>query len=208
MTVVCVLDTLTKWARENICPKIRLKVPPADEKAATDAGYEYQLTNPAAFTMYVPSKEKLPPAILSPIPSVCVQFIEGTDNLSDGKGSIGVQLSISTWDPGTHGEDILLPNPENPMEPKRWTGQEADAYFRRNGDGWRDVWNMVDIALREIESVTNIDGLVIDRSVPVKFGPFTEQESIPDFYPFWFAWVSFTVTYPITRVIRGVEEFL
>ena len=67
---------------------------------------------------------------------------------------------------------------------------------------------MVDIALREVESVTNIDGLVIDRSVPVKFGPFTEQESIPDFYPFWFAWVSFSVSYPITRNIRDIENLL
>ena len=56
--------------------------------------------------------------------------------------------------------------------------------------------------------MTNIDGLVIDRSVPVKFGPFTEQESIPDFYPFWFAWVSFSVSYPITRNIRDIENLL
>ena len=34
MTVVCVLDALTKWARENICPKILLKVPPDNDKDA------------------------------------------------------------------------------------------------------------------------------------------------------------------------------
>lgn len=208
MTVVCVLDALTKWVRENICPKILLKVPPDNDKDAEDAGYEYQLTHPAAFTMYIPTKEKLPPPIISPFPSVCVRFVEGADNLFNGKGSIGVQLCFSAWNPGTHGKDIILPNPENAMEPKKWSGPEADAYFQRDGEGWRDVWNMVDIALREIEIVINIGGLVIDRSVPVKFGPMTEQESIPDFYPFWFAWVSFTVTYPITRPIQGVEDLL
>ena len=202
MTVVCVLDALTKWARENICPKILLKVPPDNDKDAEDAGYEYQLTHPAAFTLYVPTKEKLPPGILSPMPSVCVRFVEGADNLSNSKGSIGVQLCFSAWDPGTHGQDELFPNPDG-------TYRKGEAgTFSRNGDGWRDVWNMVDIALLEVESVTNIDGLVIDRSVPVKFGPFTEQESIPDFYPFWFAWVSFSVSYPITRNIRDIENLL
>ncbi len=202
MTVVCVLDALTKWTRENICPKILLKVPPNNDKDAEDAGYEYQLTNPAAFTLYVPTKEKLPPGILSPMPSVCVRFVEGADNLSNSKGSIGVQLCFSAWDPGTHGQDELFPNPDGTY--RKGKGE----IFWRNGDGWRDVWNMVDIALREVESVTNIDGLVIDRSVPVKFGPFTEQESIPDFYPFWFAWVSFSVSYPITRNIRDIENLL
>lgn len=202
MTVVCVLDALTKWARENICPKVRLKVPPDAEQDPDDAGYAYKLTNPTAFTLYVPTKEKLPPGVISPIPSICVRFVEGANNLSDGKGSIGIQLCFSTWDPGTHGEDELFPNGDGTY--RRGKG----GAFWRNGDGWRDVWNMVDITLREIESATNIDGLVIDRSVPVKFGPITEQDSIPDFYPFWFAWVSFSVSYPIVRAIRGVEDLL
>lgn len=66
---------------------------------------------------------------------------------------------------------------------QQWTGPEAEEYFDRNGDGWRDAWNFVDIALREIESRTNIAGYEIDRSTPVKFGPLTEQEAIPDFTP-------------------------
>ena len=208
MTVVTALDILADWARENIAPKISLKVPPDSEQEATDAGYEYRRVNPAVFAMYVPTKEKLPPAIISPFPSICVRFMEGADDLSSGKGSIGIQLCFSAWDTGTHGEDIVLPNPENGLEPKHWTGPEADAYFRRHGVGWRDAWNLVDIALREIERVTNIGGLVIDRKTPVRFGPLTEQEAIPDFYPFWFSWVSFSITYPIVRPIEGVEEFL
>lgn len=208
MTVVMALDILTAWVRETIAPRINLKVPPDSEVDATDAGWEYQRVNPSVFAMYIPSQEKLPPAILSPYPSICVRFLEGSDDLSSGKGSINVQLCFSAWDPGTHGKDIILPNPEDGLRPKIWTGPEADAYFRRHGEGWRDAWNMVDFALREIERVTNIGGLVIDRKIPIKFGPLTEQESIPDFYPFWYAWVTFTITYPITRVIEDVEELL
>lgn len=208
MTIANILDRVTGWVEKTICPQILLKVPPADENAATDAGYQYQRVNPAAFPMYVPTKEKLPPGILSPIPSICVRFTDGADDIGKWRGGVNIQLCFSAWNPGVHGEDVVLPNPENAMEPKRWTAPEAAEYFRRSGDGWRDVWNMVDVALREIESVTNIDGLVIDRGVPVKFGPLTEQEAIPDYYPFWFAWVSFTLNYPISRDVAGVSEFL
>lgn len=208
MAVVTILDSVTDWVRETICSQIRLKVPPADEQAATDAGYEYNRVTPAAFTLFVPTKEKLPPSVISPIPSVCVRFLEGADSMAGSSGNITVQLCFSTWSTGTHGEDILQPDPDDTKKWTQWTGEEADAYFKRNGDGWRDAWNFVDIALREIESRTNIAGYEIDRSVPVKFGPLTEQEAIPDYYPFWFAWVSFSLTYPLRRNVREIESFL
>lgn len=208
MSVANTLDRVTDWVRERICSRFNLKVPPDSDTEADAANYVYQRVKPAAFTLYVPTKDKLPPGIVSPIPSVCVRFAEGSESMTAGEGSISLLLYFSTWSTGTHGKDIVLPNPENALEPKRWTGEEADAYFRKNGDGWRDAWNMVDVALREIESVSNIDGLLIDRAVPVKFGPLAEQEAIPDFYPQWFAWVSFSVRYPVVRNFRDVEKFL
>lgn len=208
MAVVTILDGVTAWVREEICSQIRLKVPPADEQAATDAGYEYQLVTPAAFSLFVPTKEKLPPSVISPIPSVCVRILEGADDLSASTGSIGVQLCFSTWDPGTHGADVLKPVPGDSLRMQQWTGPEAEEYFDRNGDGWRDAWNLVDIALREIESRAFIAGYEIDRSTPVKFGPLSEQEAIPDFYPLWFAWVSFSLTYPLRRNNPSIETLL
>lgn len=208
MSVVNTIDRVTDWARESICSKIKLKVPPEDDSAPTDASFDYKTITPAAFGMYVPTRDKLPPDILSPIPSVCVRFREGADDLSNSRGSIVIELCFSTWNPGTHGTDIMQPVSGERMTVNRWTGSEANAYFRRYGEGWRDVWNMVDIALQELESTTDIDGILIDRSVPVKFGPLAEQESIPDFYPFWYAWVSFGLSYPIVRSIRGVDELL
>ncbi len=201
MSVVTLLDRVTDWARENICSKIMLKVPPDSEHAATDEGYEYERVHPAAFTMYVPTKEKLPPPV-SPFPSLCVRLIEGEDNLAGNSGSVNVQFCFSTWSTGTHSQDEVFPRGDGTYR----RGEQGA--FSRNGDGWRDAWNFVDAALREVESVTNIEGYALDRLKPIKFGPLTEQESIPDFYPFWFAWMSFSLTYPITRNIREIENFL
>lgn len=208
MTVTGILDAVTQWAQESICPQILLKVPPEDDAEATGAGYDYKRINPTAFTMFLPARDKLPPSILSPVPSVCVRCTEGEDDLSTNKGLIQIQLAFSAWNPGVYGGDVVLPNPEDGLRPKKWTGPEAEAYFRRSADGWRDVWNMVDIALRELESVTTIGGLLIDRATPIKYGPFTEQKVIVDYYPFWYAWASFALQYPIIRNVRGVTDYL
>lgn len=206
MSVVRVIDTLTEWARANICDHIVLKQPPEDLEAATDEGYEYTLVNPAAFGMYVPTSEKLPPNIHSPFPSLCVRFTEGQDEPASMSGAVYVQFCFSTWDTGIHGEDIYIP--DGSSEFKRWSGKEADKFFQRSGEGWRDAWNFVDIALRAIESVTNIGGFVIDPSTPIRFGPLTEQEAIPDLYPTWFAWVSFRVQYPLVRNVQDYQDLL
>ena len=206
MSVVHLIDTLTKWAQQNVCEKIRLKAPPETEGEAVDEGYKYDLVTPTAFPMYVPTSEKLPPSIHSPFPHLCVRFVAGEDEMPGGRGSVDVQFCFSTWDPGLHGKDILKRTADGTW--KRWTGKEAEAYFQRTGDGWRDAWNFVDIALRAVESATHIGEYTIDRATPVKFGPLTEQEAIPDFYPLWFAWVSFRVTYPIQRNNNEIKNLL
>ena len=77
MSVVHLIDTLTEWAKDNICDKVRLKMPPGNEKP-DDEGYEYNLVNPAVFPMYVPTEEKLPPNIHSPFPSICISSFPKT----------------------------------------------------------------------------------------------------------------------------------
>lgn len=207
MSVVHLIDTVTEWARQNISAHVKLKVPPENTEA-NDAGYDYELVTPATFAAYTPTSDKLPPGVRAPFPSLCVRLLAGEDSLASNRGTAEVQLCFSAWDPGLHGADIFLPVKDKPGEWHRWTGDEADAYFRRNGAGWRDVWNFVDVALRALESTTQIGGYEIDRTAPIKFGPLTEQESIPDFYPFWFAWASFKITYPLVRNVEDDQKFL
>lgn len=108
MSVVNMLDTLTEWARQNICEHIKLKVPP-ENTAPDDSGYAYHLATPAAFAMYVPTSDKLPPGVHAPFPSLCVRFVTGQDVPAEGSGSVEVQLCFSAWDPGTMGRTCSSP---------------------------------------------------------------------------------------------------
>lgn len=206
MSIVHLLDTVTEWAQANICDKTLLKQPPADLEAAEDGAYKYTLVHPVAFPMYVPTAEKIPPNFHSPFPSLCVRVTQGQDDAANSNGAVDIQFCFAAWNPGVHGPDILKPVGYNSF--RVWNEEEAHTYFQRTGGGWRDVWNFADIALRAVESVTNIGGYAIDMATPIKFGPLTEQESIPDLYPYWFAWISFRMTYPLQRNISSMQNFL
>lgn len=199
--IVTVIDSLTEWAKEHICKKIQLKVPP-DNTAANDAGYSYTLENPEAIPMYLPPGDKLPKGIRFVHPSLCVRFLKAGDSVAKDEGYVDVQFLFSVWDPGQHGEDLYLPNDDGSYR------KQADPGFEKGSSGWRDVWNFVDIARRALESVSSIDGIEIDKMTDIEYGPITEQEAIVDFYPFWYSWLSFRVTYPLMRNNEDLEQYL
>lgn len=205
MSVVNVIDTLAQWVEASISPNILLKLAPPPE--ADEAGnYDYQLVHPAVFPMYVPTQEKLPPGVHSEVPSICVRFVKGADSVTERSGTMDVQLCLSAWNPGLHGRDILIPLEDGRCEP--WNELESKTFFRKSSDGWRDVYNALDTALRAVESTDCIGPYTIDKSVPVEYGPLTEQETIPDRYPLWFAWIQFRVTFPLRRNNPEIEQYL
>ena len=202
MSVVHIIDTLTKWARENVCNEIQLKVPP-DNTEAMDSGYDYKLANPTAFPMYIPTGDKLPKDMFDH-PCLCVRFISAQDDTANKRGSMDVQIVFCVWDPGQHSEDVFQPNGDGSYRRQGAT----DAKFERNGSGWRDVWNFVDLAVNKLESVTNIGNCTIDKSTPMEYGPAKVDEAIADYYPFWYAELSFRVTYPLMRNNENSEIYL
>jgi hypothetical protein len=202
MSTVNTIDVVTDWANENICQKVKLKLP--DDKRV-DATYNagYKLVNPDAFPLYVPAKDRMPPDVVAPIPSLCVQLMSGRDTLTQDKGFMRLRFCFSTWDPGIHGPDIF--NPAEGAEPlayEQWNGTDAVAHYERRSEGWRDVWNFVDTALRVLESAEYIGTKEKYRIMVedgIDYGPVTEEDNAVDFYPYWFAWVAFNLQYGISR---------
>ena len=205
MSIVTTIETIREWLENNVCNEVKLKLP---DDNAVDASYPYQLVNPAAFSLFVPTSDRLPPRVAAPVPSVCVQLIEGVDDMTESARNIRIRLYFSAWDPGTHGPDYYKKNENGSGGYIQWYNDEARAYFRKSGDGWMDAWNFVDTAIRKLENAEYLNGLRIAKENGIKFGSMAEQESIPDYYPFWFAWIELTIEENLTRNPKEYNEFL
>ena len=205
MSIVNSIEVVREWLGKNVCPYVRLKLP---DDNATDASYPYKLVNPAAFALFVPSKDRMPPKVAAPIPSVCVQIVNGEDDMISAARSIKIRLCFSAWDPGYHGKDIIMPKGNNGEENIQKYNEEATAYFQKNGEGWRDAWSFVDTALRAIENAEYMGDLRVRKEEGITFGPVSEQDAVPDLYPFWFAWAEFSIEEHLTRNPKRYNHLL
>lgn len=201
MTLVNSIDKVVDWLNAEVCPKISLKIP---DDFKNDAEYNVEFIKPAAFPLYVPGKDRLPPSVPAPIPSVCVQLMEGSDDLLQRKRQLQLRLVLSCWNPGTHGAELFIPRVD-PKAPRgvsyyRLNGEAAQTYTR-NMEGWRDSFNFADLVLREVESTEYINGLRLMKESGVKYGLFSEDGEIWDNYPYWYNWISFTLESGVTAEV-------
>lgn len=205
MTLVQSIDKVVGWLSENVCSQITLKVPDDDRN---DQDYGVKYVNPAAFPLYIPGKDRLPPSVAAPIPSVCVQLMEGSDDLLKRNRQLQIRLCLACWNPGEHGNEVLHPRKnQNAIGGYSYfnaTGEAAKTYAR-NMEGWRDSFNFADLALRELEGAEYIAGHRLVKESGIKFGLFTEDGNIWDYYPYWHNWISFTLEAGV--VSKTPEEY-
>lgn len=193
MTLVQTIDKVVEWLRDKVCSQITLKLP---DDYKNDNSYDVKFVTPAAFPLYVPGKDRLPPSIPAPIPSVCVQLMEGNDDIKQGNRQIQIRLCLACWNPGEHGAEILHPQ-ENPNALGGYSyysvAGDAAQNYARNMEGWKDSFNFADLVLRELEGTEYINGLRLVKETGIKFGLFTEDGNIWDYYPYWHNWITFTL---------------
>lgn len=204
MTVTDILDRVTAWCQKNICDTIDLKQPPSDRRGSREKiTHEVTYVHPTAFALFIPGKDRLPPDVTAPIPSLCVQLMEGHDLPDERKRVVSVRLCLAVYNPGTQSEEIIYPHEETSLDiPRCYRQGEGEDYYDRNFDGWRDSWNFMDRTLRAIENNPSIaDGLVVDRAEGIKYGPFQTDGTIWDYYPYWHSWVTFKLEGELVNAI-------
>jgi len=208
MTLVNNIDAVVAWLDEHVCQQVMLKLPLDDNN---DSSYGVEYVNPTAFPLYVPGKNLLPPKIKAPIPSICVQIMEGNDDLLNRRRSLKVRLCLACWNPGTHGDEILHPkeNPEATHGVSYTQEDKGEAQtYARDMEGWRDSFNFLDLVLRELEGAEYINGLRLVKESDIKYGLFEEDGDITTYYPYWHSWVSFTLEAGVVIKKRPYEDLL
>lgn len=209
MTLVKSIDSLVEWLNEKVCSQITLKLPD-DYRNGTD--YDVEFVHPAAFPLYVPGKDRLPPSVPAPIPSVCAQLMEGSDDLPKRQRRLQIRLCLACWNPGQHGGEILYPrsapSTDGGYSYYNLEGEAAKTYAR-NMEGWRDSFNFADLVLRELENAEYIAGHRLVKESGIKYGLFTEDGNIWDYYPYWHSWISFTLEAGVvTRTPEIYNDYL
>ena len=185
MAVVKQLDKIKAWLEAEICPQFKFKQ--ADDENV-DATYPYKLVNPNVFILYVPPKELIGEA--NRVPSVCIQFDEGNESMASASGVLNLRLQFATFNPGGHYE------------------KGVDRTFDANTEGWRDVWSLVDYIMKKLRDTELIEDMRVLKENGIHYGPASDQGAIPNFYPYYYAWVSFSVEYAIPSSKAQIKDLL
>lgn len=188
MALVNDLIKIQEWFQTEVCDKIQLKLP---DEEKSDQECDYELVTPAAFMLYTPSKDRLPPNVCAPVPSLCIRLVEGEHKPHEGLSTMRLIVNFCTWNPGNHSRDNFIPVEEGAG--MKGYNQKVEGEYIRSVDGWQDVYNFVDTTLRTIESAEFIAGFRVVSEEGIKFGMESQQDGLSDFYPFWPAWISFTL---------------
>ena len=208
MTLVESIDEVVTWLTANVCPQISLKLPDDNKN---DKSYKVEYVTPAAFPLYVPGKNYVRPPVSAPIPSVCVQLMEGSDDLLKRKRQLQIRLCLACWNPGEHGLETMYPRKnENALGGYSYhtLNGEATQTYARNMEGWRDLFNFADLVLRELENTEYIANHRLVKESGIKFGLFTEDGNIYDYYPYWHSWIAFTLEAGVVAKTPKIYENL
>lgn len=182
MTIINILDEVRNWLENEICEGFTFKKDPGKEEAI-DETYNFELVKPKAFILYPPFEEKFP--------SVTVQFGNGVQSKFEESGELKLRFLFATWNPGLH---------------QRYG---VDPIFEVNAEGWRDVWNFIDFTLRKLTNTHSISPKIrIKHEDKINFGPMTENETIPNYYPYWCAWIEFTIQYGVNSINEDITNLI
>ena len=182
MTVINILAEVRNWLENEICENFSFKKDPGKENPI-DANYNYELVKPYAFLFYPPFDEKFP--------SVTVQFGNGVQSKLEQSGELKLRFLFATWNPGLH-----------------YKKNEAQD-FKLNTEGWRDVWNFIDYTLIKLTNTNSISPKIrIKHEDKISFGPMAENETIPNYYPYWCAWIEFTVQYGVNSTNEDISNLI
>ncbi len=176
-TIIKVLDDARLWAEQELCSTFKFKVPPKD--GAEDDCYEYEREFPKAYIIY-PDRENRKP-------SVTIQY--SNSEIKGGRATAQLNLLFAVWNNGSHFND------------------DADVPVHLLGyDGYRDIWNWIDLALQKILKTEYIgDFIRIKQEEGISVGPIKEDNIIPSYYPYFGASISLRVEYATQQV---QDEFI
>lgn len=182
MTIVKTLESIQKFLQNNVCSNIKLKKP-SDKSMNT-----FELITPNVFIMNLPPKNHLPEGIKSAIPCLICYLDDGLEEALQAE--LNIRINVITYNPGLH---ILNDNIEPVCSP--------------NGEGWRDLLNLIDKILEELQKNQIINGVTIQY--PIKWGTYQNERQNAELDAYSYGWITFPIgkkTYPRSEITRKLLD--
>lgn len=206
MTTIDAILSVKEFLEKKVSPKIELLVPNTKD----GKNYVEKYANPNVFAFFEPENGRLPKGVEYSTPNIIVQMTQGTDNLATLEKRIEIVLAFSTWRPGEyrqiHDMNFEKIEVEESGVKIEFSGKK-DATLVRNEDGWKDVYNLMELTKKEIVSEGKIGEFALSPT-EIKYGPYSKDGALVDFYPYYHLWMSFTLTSIPTPMARDIDELL
>ena len=225
MTVIKMLDSIAEWAQREICDKqLFLKPPPTDGRI--DEKYEYKRVHPVASAMYMPTEhlfsKTAPPSATNLheiLPACAVQLKRlRFDPALTGRTTALISLQFAVWSPGEYAQDMLIPQePDGAQLPDFLAYAQNDAQtiegkprgFLVNYSGWRDAYTFLQAGVDALRRTDVIDGIIIKKGEDFLSDPYTENDVVINFFPYFYSHIDFTAEVPEPPMSGDeVENFL
>jgi hypothetical protein len=177
MPTMTTLETVQSFLQEKVTPTIKLQKP-SDSNIM-----DYTLVNPEVHIGWIPPKGYLPEGMESAIPCLIVGMDDGSEDDTDEE--FNLRISAAVYSPGLH-------------EPDKNGGLKYTPDFQ----GYRDLVNFIDRTLQAIRKNPIIKGKVKVKK-PIKSGMYQQEQP----YPYWYGWITFTVSktsIPPAEIVRDL----
>lgn len=190
--LVDIVEALTTWLNEKVCPQIELLEPDDD---FMDETYVKKRVKPKAYPLFSPYGNNSPEYAIPGTPGIVVSVLEGSDNLKEGTRTLQIQLQLISWAPGAYASDLnhVIEDPKAPLGRKYYKTDPKDYQaYQRTKDGWKDSYLFLDTVLREIQRTEFVAGMRIKiKDGDLVYGHYRDDTGPIDLYPYWINYIRF-----------------
>lgn len=132
---------------------------------------DYTLVNPAVHIGWIPPKGYLPEGMESAIPCLIVGMDDGSQDAQSN--DLNIRISAAVYSPGLHAPDAV-----------------GAITYTPDFQGYQDLLNLMDRTLAKLTENRVVNGVSIQD--PIKWGMYQSEQP----YPYWYGWITFTVSKP------------
>ena len=193
--------SLQSFLKREVADHVFFKVP--DDRHA-DQSYQIQVASPQVNLFQSTAREVTRPGHtpMAAAPQIVIQVLDIEDKPIEQARDLTIQLTCILWNPGTHGNEFMIPEKEDSLTGRVFHPNDEPNVFSQSYNGWQDLYTLSDMILTALQSQP---GDLIDQGVRVLVedgitaGPYRTESGPIDSHPYYLGWIRFSIRSSIIR---------